>query len=160
MSWHLDIRLAVITVVLALIFGGRAERLTALVFLVRGFLNLLAPKWDWMDVTDWDRLIAFQAVFVAILVWLLWRHRRGWLLAIVLLQCFTVGLEAWCAFHLSPATESAYRAAFIVLAVARSSVLAWAVLRFWVVPPRAAPATGDIDLYEAALKRGPLPGQA
>jgi hypothetical protein len=164
MVWHLDIRLGIIVVVLALIQGGRYERLVAWLLSVRGLLNLLAPKWDWMDVNDWHRLTLFQAAFLVAFVWLLWRHRRPWLLVLVLLQAASVLLEGWCAMHLSLATERDYRALFYILAIGKSLTLGWAVVLRWITPPHPLPAGADPDLYEAASRRWgspdglPIPG--
>jgi drug/metabolite transporter (DMT)-like permease len=160
MFWHFDIRLGIVVVVLALIQGGRWERLVALLMTVRGVLNLMAPKWDWMDANDWRRLMAFQGVFLLIFLWLLWRHRRPWLLAFVLLQAGSVLLEGWCSFHLSTRTETAYTAIFFALAIAKSLVLGWAVLRRWITPPRPLPGQDDPDLYAVAASRGFLPREA
>jgi hypothetical protein len=158
--WHFDIRLGIVVVVLALIQGGRFERLVALLMSLRGALNLLAPKWDWMDVGDWERLIAFQGVFLLIFLWLWWRCRHPWLATFTLLQAGSVLLEAWCALHLAPATEPTYQAVFFGLSIAKSIVLGWAVLRRWIMPPRPLPGEHDLDLRQAALKRGRLPGTA
>ena len=157
MFWHFDVRLGIVVVVLALIRGGRYERLVALLFAVRGVLNFLAPKWDWLDPSDWYRLLAFQAAFLLILLWLVWRHRRGWLAAIVLLHAASVALEAWCALHVTSAREQVFMPIFFSLAVAKSLVLAWAVIQYWIAPPRPLPTGEDPDLYEEARRRGALP---
>ena len=157
MFWHFDIRLGIVVVVAALIQGGRYERLVALLFAVRGALNLLAPKWDWLDPSDWYRLLTFQSIFLLILLWLVWRHRRGWLVTIVLLQAASVGLEGWCALHVTAEHEQTYMGVFFTLAVAKSLALAWAVIQHWIAPPRPLPGANDPDLYEEARKRGALP---
>lgn len=155
MFHNFDVRLGIFVVVLALLQGGRSERLIAVLLTLRGALNLLAPRWEWHNIHDWERLILFQSAFLAAFAWIAWRRRAGWLTALVILQAGSVGLEVYCASHLT--SSHPMLPAFYALDLAKSLLLAWAVARRYLAHPIRPPAAGerDTDLLRAAAGAWP-----
>ena len=155
MLLHMDVRLGIFVVAIALFQGGRWERLIALLFAIHGALNLLAPGWDWHQLGDWQRWTLFQAGFTLLFAAIAWRHRVRWLAAMALLQAGSVGIGIWCALHLD--ISETMRPAFFLLAIGKSAVLGVSVAYRHIAHPRSPPRWGqpDPDLLGEARARWP-----
>lgn len=139
--------LAVIVAILAIMRGGRLERVFGLLLLLnelfRAGLRRVATDGDDLG---WLPFVLFAGAVVSVMAWTAVRHRSLWAGAVFV----TYATQSGIAVATLAGPPRAHVGAEALLRMAGALCLGGAALRAWLGPPRKPPSGRDVDLLAAA----------
>lgn len=140
--------LGVIAGVIALLRGGRFERLVGLFYILRRAITHAVGLAWWphhVPATAYGNLARSlpEVVLLAALLWLIRRKRLRWVMIVLVVQTAYVGACLWRAYD--PSTQPLVVPALLALGFLRAGILLAATVRHNLAPPAPAPGERDFD---------------